>query len=673
MGPMPRADLVALVESGLVGPDTALFDAGGLPLGPLSQQPDLVEALGHVPASANQEAAPIRVVAAESDEDRPAPPEAPEDIETCDRPEFHSTTLPNARVVEGDVVRFDAAEPVTEPGREVRPEGKADSADLLHEPVIAAPSRPASADDTVVQRPQPLPEDLGYADEPTRLEPRPKVDAECASGDEESAVAHSVTIEFPVMPEAAAQEGSSSESIAAAFVPDFDPWADGMLAEPVPDEATADAIDAKPSAEASTAEPPEAPDAEPVPQPELSGVKPKADEPSGVAAEWVDGDVFSSIDIDPVDIYGIRLRIARCLKNNDYAMAEVELDRLILEQPKNRWALVARAYCRFELSGDHATRVAQCEFAHEEISNSDVTLWSLVYATRMQLGLDRLRVAEDLYDTIAAREWDDPDALEAARVLEHDLRMLREEIRQARANAEDAPAKANPKAESLVFGRPAVGGSAWIEGKSPLARPVVAGAAVVLLAGLLSAMAGSIGRAEAVYELGNGFFWVRRLFLLGVGAVAAYLAFGSQILAGARWKASGPGLLFAVAMGLGVGLVSPSQPVAAGAVGLVLMASAHVLAEEVFFRLYVDAALVQTKSPLAAASISGALFGLYHLSYGHMQVGVSFWVALQWAALIAVGAGVPLSLLFHKTRSFLPPLIAHLVLNIVMILGSSGS
>ena len=138
----------------------------------------------------------------------------------------------------------------------------------------------------------------------------------------------------------------------------------------------------------------------------------------------------------------------------------------------------------------------------------------------------------------------------------------------------------------------------------------------------------------------------RRSLLLPWVALVLSLAFG--------------GLYVAIVMAVDIdSLVPPAIPQDALGEGLrrsvnvVLIGLVGPLAEEVFFRGFLLAALVQPLGALRAATVASFIFAAYH---GSLATMVPVFVS-----------GLLLSWLYLKTRSLWPPLTAHAAQNLIAL------
>ncbi len=387
------------------------------------------------------------------------------------------------------------------------------------------------------------------------------------------------------------------------------------------------------------------------------------------SAEWIDEDVVASVDLVQTDLPALRRLGLSLLQQGKFFNAIDVLEQYLLQVPEHREALSARAFCRFHLARDHQERVGQLEAVHGLMAADSTTLWMLLFAIRMNLVLQRTRVAEDLLVVAEGTQSEDMDAMASVPMVRQMVEARRLDLDGARARTRGQVPEQTPKSFE-VHASTSKEPEYYIRPVSPLGRPAAAILVLALICGIVGAAAIGAGAQEVIYSADNLFFWFRRGLLLIVGLGASWAAFGSQILNPDRWRPSAVAVGVALSFGTIVGLLSPSQPHASALAVVVLMAVVHVVAEESFFRLYLDPVLGKVLPGWTAAVVSGVLFGIYHLTYAHMQTSMSFLGALQWAGLVALCAGIPLSLLFHKTRSFVPPLIAHLGINIIMMLRS---
>lgn len=84
------------------------------------------------------------------------------------------------------------------------------------------------------------------------------------------------------------------------------------------------------------------------------------------------------------------------------------------------------------------------------------------------------------------------------------------------------------------------------------------------------------------------------------------------------------------------------------------VAIAAPIAEEIFFRGFLFAGLVQRMSPLLAMSISGAIFGVAHFE--------------QWSFLPIFAIGFGLAWVYYNTRSLWVNIVSHATINTISLL-----
>lgn len=213
--------------------------------------------------------------------------------------------------------------------------------------------------------------------------------------------------------------------------------------------------------------------------------------------------------------------------------------------------------------------------------------------------------------------------------------------------------------------------------------PMVVGAGTwVVPAGLLVLLFAAsnvvgLGAREYLYTPTDPFFFLRRLLLMAVGfwGLQRILATPPRAtLEAMGWHLPWTHLGIAVGVGVAVGYVSPLQRVVSPAGVVIAMTVFHVVAEEVFFRGFITRYCMERFDNLRlVVLVSAGVFGAYHLTY------YSFWIEsdlvprLYWIAAVTLVAGVPLAWLYAKTRSLVPPLVAHMLINQIMMARSLWS
>lgn len=152
----------------------------------------------------------------------------------------------------------------------------------------------------------------------------------------------------------------------------------------------------------------------------------------------------------------------------------------------------------------------------------------------------------------------------------------------------------------------------------------------------------------------------------GAGLAARQLASSPPT---ARELAVAPSwLLVALALGLSLGVLVPASRLSAPLSVALSMTLLHVLAEAVFFRVYLDRALVRALGGIAApVAIGGLAFALHAMTYAGPWQGQARLEAAAALFAFALFQGSALSLVHHLSRSFVPPVVCHLTTNVVML------
>jgi len=212
--------------------------------------------------------------------------------------------------------------------------------------------------------------------------------------------------------------------------------------------------------------------------------------------------------------------------------------------------------------------------------------------------------------------------------------------------------------------------------------------AFVLLFGVLFYVANYLGHDPAAAVDGFGaqeyyyhptawFFYVRRVLVLALGAIGSYAVFRYRKgRAVAGWSVAG------IIFGLLLGYLSHTMYAMRFPRGEVppvylamLLVALHAVADEHFFRGFLQRSLMPYFGrALPAALAAGVVYGLYHLSY------VSFWWGLHFfhpgrllgsmpiqVISLTVTMGVPLGLLYAKSRSVVPGILAQVAFGWIYI------
>jgi|GEM_PF-6670087 len=215
-----------------------------------------------------------------------------------------------------------------------------------------------------------------------------------------------------------------------------------------------------------------------------------------------------------------------------------------------------------------------------------------------------------------------------------------------------------------------------------------------------------MGVNEYFYDASDNFFYLRRGLLIIVGIGLSLFFLKDQKFSKTDFVCNPIWLVPAIGLGVGVGLLSPAQAVKSTLEVVIGLTIFHVVAEEIFFRGFLARNLARGLPGHWLPSVfGGLLFGLYHMTYysfaanpleavdfsqiapaaqgalvdlspSYEELSVGLTTSLQaWQSIgmITIGAGIPLYLMYYKSRSFLPPLLCHLSINLTMMYLSYGT
>jgi len=181
------------------------------------------------------------------------------------------------------------------------------------------------------------------------------------------------------------------------------------------------------------------------------------------------------------------------------------------------------------------------------------------------------------------------------------------------------------------------------------------------------------GDQEYFYSGGSGMWYLRRLLLVlaAVGGGAWFFKLKpKELFKGVGFKAPVTPLMVAVLVGAASGFMSAPQRVTGGLFVVMFLTLLHVAAEQVFFTAFLTRGIMKFASPQAAVLVSAVLFGIYHVTYYSFFIETyAMWIP-YWIGLIILGAGLPYALLYAWSRSIVPPLVCHLLVNGVMMFNS---
>ena len=180
----------------------------------------------------------------------------------------------------------------------------------------------------------------------------------------------------------------------------------------------------------------------------------------------------------------------------------------------------------------------------------------------------------------------------------------------------------------------------------------------------------TLGNLEYFFLIGDPWWWIRRIVLIAVGLVGLRVV-AKQDPGDVEWMGEKHAWLgLAIPYGLLIGYFSPVQHVAGTTGSVLAMTLVHVLAEQIFFVAFVaNTLLARLKQPALAIGGTALLFGAYHLTYLHITIQSVDQILLD-CVQIGVFAGAAYGLLFWRSRGMLAPIIAHLSVNMVMMIRS---
>jgi tetratricopeptide (TPR) repeat protein len=179
-----------------------------------------------------------------------------------------------------------------------------------------------------------------------------------------------------------------------------------------------------------------------------------------------------------------------------------------------------------------------------------------------------------------------------------------------------------------------------------------------------------LGNVEGYFLVDDSWFWVRRAVLLILGLLGI-LFINKESIDEFPWAGERPGwIMAAIPYGLVVGFFSPTLATPTGLGALLGMSAFQVLAEQVFFFWFVGRGLLKTiDHPIGAGVLMAVVFGLYQLTFCAIfsLSGVDTILGVLQVTCFAGGA---YAFLLIKSGGVIAPLIAHLVINSVMIISS---
>ncbi len=179
-----------------------------------------------------------------------------------------------------------------------------------------------------------------------------------------------------------------------------------------------------------------------------------------------------------------------------------------------------------------------------------------------------------------------------------------------------------------------------------------------------------IGNQEYYYFSDDGWWWTRRIVLLLFGLLGILLINRENPLS-FIFGSSPAWFLLAIPYGIIVGFLSPNPSFMAPTGVLLGMTLFHVLAEQLFFIGFLGRALLKTLPiPILAIFLTGLLFGIYHLSY-FATINQAPADLLIQVIQISVFAGGAYAFLLWRSKGIFAPLVAHILVNMVMVLNTT--
>jgi hypothetical protein len=180
-----------------------------------------------------------------------------------------------------------------------------------------------------------------------------------------------------------------------------------------------------------------------------------------------------------------------------------------------------------------------------------------------------------------------------------------------------------------------------------------------------------LGQTEDNWNGTNGFWYMRRLLLI-IAAFAGFYIVNKKMIT-EFFSAAGMGLapigvICGLALGIGSGYVTPLREYETAVETLVGLAIFHAVAEQLFFTGFLTKELRNSApSQLTGVGLSAAFYGLYQLSFYTFFYGIRpSWIPF-WMLMMVLGAGLPYALLYHLSRSLIPPMVCQLAIVLTYI------
>ncbi len=380
-------------------------------------------------------------------------------------------------------------------------------------------------------------------------------------------------------------------------------------------------------------------------------------------ATWVDYWNFEDPEADSLERSDEEALIGAAwssIEAAEYSDALRLFDALIQNQPAVPSHQAGASYARFLRDEHHSHKIAELTAVERLAASNPRCVRTLICASRMNLALNRPRLASEY---LAKAHNLHPDRVDLKNALDTADHLI------SRFGRRRAQAKPRPQVDKTPQ-RSAPSESAQSAKASPRKLATLLSlyiGVVALIATLGITIHLDVGGRR--YDPSQGFFWVRRAILLFSGVVGSLTLYKRAAFSIRDFVFKPLPIALALGLGLAGGYFSRFQAVEVGIATALGMTLFHVIAEEIFFRFLIDRGLQRALPQVAApAIISGVLFGLYHLSYHSVWAGSSALSKLSTVGLITCFAGLPYAYLYHKTKSLIPPFVCHLTVNVAATL-----
>ncbi len=326
---------------------------------------------------------------------------------------------------------------------------------------------------------------------------------------------------------------------------------------------------------------------------------------------------------------------------HDYRAAAEKFQRLADRQEQATDALAYLAVCTLLITPSRHSKRA-LELAHQAISIAEGNALAHAALARIHLEMDKESLAKRHEQRALVLSEHNPEWLAEIHVLLNTAERVRQEELEE-------PMSIVPL---LIF-------------------------ALTILTGLffVSNIVG-MGSQEYYYSSDDPFFFYRRcgLIIAGIAGISLYFRKNPFAALGTLgWRTPLHFILIAMLWGIFIGFQSPAQRITGHLEEVLALTILHVIAEEIFFRGFLTKILHEGLQDFSVALFTSSLiFGLYHITFQSFWFDTDFWMKWYWMGAIMVFAGIPYAWLYIRSKSILPPIIAHLMVNLTMMWISMG-